>query len=323
MTFYIALWEVDTYGFDDVPASLAALEAALAKAEEQGTQMDATCLFAAPEFLFTKSRDEHFMDEDAKEDVLQRLTALSVKYKRWLMVPGTVGWFKTRVRMPRRAARREEEERSASPRNPQGYVDRAWETPVRVLPAYTPEMAAMNMPDPLGTSRPDLEEYLGDRDSELAYVQQQTPNVQDLRFARNTAYVLKRGALIHKYSKQIPSFANGLADVGRHDQRQSTLFLPGKEWPLFQHSDMTFGLEICSEHGVTHLANRMRFGTPPDIHLLLSAYTSTFEDGIASNWNTLVHADSRHSKLMYEGAAVDPLARVPLDRGTLLFYEMG
>ncbi len=320
MTLYIALWQVNTYGFNDASASLAALETALAKAEAECTEMDATCLFAAPEFLFTKSRDEHFMDEDAKEELLQRLLALSGQYNRWLMVPGTIGWFKTTERMPNREARRVSKHGSTAARNPFAYLHRAGNVPIATLP---PEPTNGD-PDPLGTSRLELGEYLGDRDRELAYINSNTPNKADLRFARNTAYVFHQGAHIHKYGKQIASYANRLADVGSHDQREKTVFLPGRDWPIFEHGGYKYGLEICSEHGVTHLANLTR--PDPDafnIHILLSAYTSYFPEAITGTWKVLVHADSESSKIIYGEKTLDPGKEIKLEQGSVKIYEFG
>src|SRR5688572_970104 len=62
-------------------------------------------LFVAPEYLFTAKRtssiqreNSHFMDEQSKEGIRAELVTLSLRFPDLLLIPGSIGWYKTSQR---------------------------------------------------------------------------------------------------------------------------------------------------------------------------------------------------------------------------------
>ncbi|HBO7567369.1 TPA: hypothetical protein L4904_004366, partial [Pseudomonas aeruginosa] len=57
-------------------------------------------LFIAPEYLFTANKDipSHFMTETQFELIRAQLVFLSLRFPNLMIIPGSAGWFKTRMR---------------------------------------------------------------------------------------------------------------------------------------------------------------------------------------------------------------------------------
>ncbi|EKJ7646439.1 TPA: hypothetical protein SL732_000863 [Pseudomonas aeruginosa] len=57
-------------------------------------------LFIAPEYLFTANKDipSHFMTETQFELIRAQLVFLSLRFPNLIIIPGSAGWFKTRMR---------------------------------------------------------------------------------------------------------------------------------------------------------------------------------------------------------------------------------
>lgn len=102
-TLIVAVWDIDTLRFcPDIRSRLAELDAQLTQAyptmlELAKSDSETSYLFVAPEYLFTGT-NSHFMPENDKDEILIGLAMISKKYKSLLLIPGSVGWYKTAER---------------------------------------------------------------------------------------------------------------------------------------------------------------------------------------------------------------------------------
>lgn len=110
--------------------------------------------------------------------------------------------------------------------------------------------------------------------------------------ARSTAYAFLNGKQVAKYHKQ-GDFFEVLSDV------DNNVFVPGpysKEGltPEFSLGGLSFGIEVCYDHGLGAL--KARRNSTVDVHILLSAHLSASQhSNRAKTGGCLAHASSKFS----------------------------
>jgi hypothetical protein len=291
-------------------------------------------IFVAPEYMFAKrvkaatqewayhhvrgqhpadvSSDERFMSEGQKDILLAELQTLSRKFRRTLLVPGTVAWQKPILRA--------KEKPGAKGRGVKA-IERLKEGTRRQFRTVTidgTEADNYSINDCGRQRQPDV------RDEKGTLLLRPLSNVKKVKalrdathVARNTAYVLLDGDIKLKYHKQ-GDFLEVL------NSRGETVFVPGVSDGTFEVDGIDFGLEICLDHAAGFLSN-LSNGSLPHIQIITADNVTLVPHHIHTKQNGYVlHADTwaNRTELVDVGRwiVLDPVAEVVLEHDTLKVY---
>lgn len=124
--------------------------------------------------------------------------------------------------------------------------------------------------------------------------------------ARNTAFVLQHGAILHNYNKH--------TDAGELTQLelQECTFRAGQKLGVFKCWGLRFGLEICFDHKHSTLHNQLeaKRAAAVDVHLVLSSSVPNKGGAIAArHGGILVKSDGGDSKSAHTPQTVGVGAR--------------
>ena len=277
-------------------------------------------ILLAPEYFFAApvSSQNHALgdirqlDEDQKLEIQLRMLEISANIAPdLLIIPGTIAWRKPLDRSFESFARRQ---RRKKPSISELDLQILWNikegfNPRREKAAQEIERTAKHLyKAKLGFYQPQLHGSFNETtlpESPPAFNlpgttnQVRTPQqkVTDIRshathMARSTAYAFLKGQQVARYHKQ-GDFFEVLSNVDRE------VFVPGpygKEGrtPEFWLGGISFGIEICYDHGLGAL--KARRGSTVDVHILLSAHLeATAHANRAKTGGCLAHASSMHS----------------------------
>lgn len=237
-------------------------------------------LFIAPEYLFTANKDipSHFMTETQFELIRAQLVFLSLCFPNLMIIPGSAGWFKTRMRSAVKIFRKSlaQPQRERGPeasRDMNKYLERyqrSIDTPLdyrgvvpdRHLSSYTNQYKDLKYGQTY-----DLEQASPKSGQHAA----------GLKIAKNTCLVLKSATIIHRYDKIFEAQDSTDTDMSKADRQEPFLFMPGEASPIFESAGIKYGVELCVDHNFAALQVWCKKichpPSPVDIQILMSAST--------------------------------------------------
>ncbi|EMB4858754.1 hypothetical protein U9F62_003099 [Pseudomonas aeruginosa] len=210
-------------------------------------------LFIAPEYLFTANKDipSHFMTETQFELIRAQLVFLSLCFPNLMIIPGSAGWFKTRMRSAVKIFRKSlaQPQRERGPeasRDMNKYLERyqrSIDTPLdyrgvvpdRHLSSYTNQYKDLKYGQTY-----DLEQASPKSGQHAA----------GLKIAKNTCLVLKSATIIHRYDKIFEAQDSTDTDMSKADRQEPFLFMPGEASPIFESAGIKYGVELCVDHNL-------------------------------------------------------------------------
>ncbi|HHM5609676.1 TPA: hypothetical protein ACRNKK_003844 [Pseudomonas aeruginosa] len=254
-------------------------------------------LFIAPEYLFTANKDitSHFMTETQFELIRAQLVFLSLRFPNLMIIPGSAGWFKTRLRSAVKIFRKSlaQPQRERGPeasRDMNKYLERyqrSIDTPLdyrgvvpdRHLSSYT-------------------NQYKDLKYGQTYDLKQASPksgqHAAGLKIAKNTCLVLKSATIIHRYDKIFEAQDSTDTDMSKADRQEPFLFMPGEASPIFESAGIKYGVELCVDHNFAALQVWCKKichpPSPVDIQILMSASTGLESSNIAAT-QFVLHAD--------------------------------
>ncbi|NQZ12970.1 MAG: hypothetical protein HRT35_37980 [Algicola sp.] len=325
------------------------LDKALAQAKTPWTNSSAAVkVFLAPEYLFTGAQSGHFMTEHQYYGVLFGLKYLSTKYPDILIIPGSIGWYKTTT--PSTLCNNADDGRTT--RNPLSAQVQPQNVPVRDYPFFLTSMLGFNpntqniqQIEAMVPAQCKAEVFMQaeynaqviDRLRSFSQKYQQNNNLAVYKLALNTSPVLLGGGIIHSYNKRVESTDTPTDIPIDYD---SVFFCPGTNSPVFTTGGVTFGLEICVDHGYGTLRNHIVTAqiNPVDIHLLASAWTDYFFYNVAGSFFAHASTNATYAGVFgkdlsrfgqetaledsYGLTTVDSNHRVNFDAGSVSFYNV-
>lgn len=245
-------------------------------------------LFAAPEYLFADSATRHFVDAPTKDRILEKIRAMTLRYPNILLFPGTVAWKKpmheTRTFLNKDRSRRAH----------------------RRLDSMTNKYA---------TGKGNYDQHKNRLTAALA-------NDDEVYYAQNTAYVMRRGKVVLKYHKM----ADG-GEVFREDREDAmVVWVPGNRKGTFTLDGLKFGLEICAERSARML-DVWNVGDV-DVHVMIAASNKPSPNTASiSQDGYLLHADSNLPPAAYQrkgggSQIVAPRHSFPALGGKVSYYGL-
>jgi predicted amidohydrolase len=272
MQFLACVWNADTYvagnsqpptglrDSDDQWKTLAqCVSQTYAACEECASQDGETYLpyvFLAPEYYFAKAANRHFIEQTDQRNILERLRALSLKYNKMLIVPGTIAWW----RKAYQGRGDEERIRKATSR----LVDRIKVARLGSISSMNSYNMASRLVSDMAKLKKDKEVYL----------------------AQNTAYIAYNGKIL-KYHK----FGN-FSETEGDQQDRHVVFAPGASAGRFSIGPLKFGLEICMDHTFGLLKNTAEVGDEVHVHLIVSAVVKQEAKFYGTTRGVVLHATS-------------------------------
>ncbi|HSR10812.1 MAG TPA: hypothetical protein VLS90_05160 [Thermodesulfobacteriota bacterium] len=241
-------------------------------------------IFVAPEYLFGRptgntapplfsrilsytphpqTTQERHLNETEANKILGKLKRLSGEYPKFLMIPGTIAWYKLFKDL----------------KVPDAAWDRVYQAARRLGNQSDDELAdALDShfpgapPHAAPTSDQKLDRLLSfeglQARKKSTLTQAERVRLANAKLCLNTAVVLYGGKAPFVYHKQ-GDFHEVLEnyDAGRATQ----VAIPGVKDGVFELEGMKFGIEICLDNAVGAL--RLHHGTPPPplIHIITSA----------------------------------------------------
>jgi predicted amidohydrolase len=230
--------------------------------------------FIAPEYLFTAKRtssnqreNSHFMNEQSKEGVRAELVSLSLRFPDLLLIPGSIGWYKT----SQRAALTQLRKQWGGKTKPA----------TRDMTKYTQRyQAAMGVQRdfsflPRSDMYEDGDEALKDWQAGALENVRKARSPDEIRIARNTCFVLKSAQIIHRYDKVFEAHDGTDKDFTVKELGTPMLLMPGTRSPIFERDGIRYGLEMCADHNSAALAlhTRKLGAAPVDVQVVMSAST--------------------------------------------------
>jgi len=311
------IWSINTLYIQNQPIDqrMAHLETALSKAwshlDRTNDRPTPWGMFVAPEYLFAKEvlgggkkhvygKTQRYLDESEKNRIVSWGEQLSEKYPQLIIIPGTVAWQKAFERTGRKVFNKSEVMKTSS------RYDKAVEGVKHYAYQVLQKQSHIGVGDildekissklftvsALSTSE-KIQQINSLKSSGVGDSNSSEPVAQaEAYMGRNTAYVLYGGKVCLKYNK-MSDFHESLVD------QKTTVFIPGTKRGLFSipieksgGRPIDFGMEICLDHNqkVFSISNS---GKAVDIHLILSAFTSTVEGNCNVNsGGYIVHASA-------------------------------
>ncbi|MBP5958549.1 hypothetical protein ICA16_23015 [Pseudomonas anatoliensis] len=250
--------------------------------------LDPKGLLIAPEYLFCspvqggihRAVNDRYLNEAMKTRLLEDLSRISQHFPRWIIIPGTVAWDKplarTGAKLQHGAGKL-----NAGQLKTKSRPQKAQEAVERYANAFPGTVGAFDGRDP------KLHQEKIDDMVVAGYFNEPVGGI-----GRNTAYVFYNGRLIHKYNKH--------GDFHETLGASNTTFTPGVLPGRFSITtsgptprELTFGLEICLDHGVGVLRNDNQ--AKVHVHIILSATVNFVPaNGHARPDGYVLHADNRH-----------------------------
>lgn len=272
-------------GLDKARVKMERLEQAVAEAWgdiQQSLQahpvMSWQAVFLAPEYYFSKQREvsDRFFSQNIKQWVLHRLVALSRKFPKFLIIPGTVLWTKKAYTTTKTVT-------------PQGMDQETYAVNAnRVANAKNRIQGAAAF----GTDTTS-KEWAYKNDSSFTTTPAKlldSAHLKQTRIAQNVAYVCL-GDQVLKYHK-----------VGNYEEVRgesgNIVFVPGNIVGRFSVGGVKYGLEVCMDHALGVLESTINAPTDKvHIALIVSSYVS--------NKSSTNGAVTLHSSTMSQQAYVD------------------
>jgi hypothetical protein len=308
----VALWNRNTYRkqMDQNPTRLQRLQEAVAACDMQFARVAKpnaaiSGIFVAPEYYFAANKagvakaDGTFynrcVDEAAKDAIVADLLALSKKFPKMLLIPGTIAWSKSLVRKAGDEFKRDDQNQRTTTKKTtatrmdavqnslKGGYNQGGRIPTELLRTKVRRKLLDASPtktvDP-GDVGDEVNRVLYD-DVELAKygapdtLYRGVPNQADAldllskgkvnSIMKNTAFVLLNGKIRFKYSKT-NDFHEALSDQGQ------LIFCPGTKSGFATIEKIDIGIEICLDHAVATLQNTPSpSGQDPLLHVVTSA----------------------------------------------------
>jgi hypothetical protein len=128
--------------------------------------------------------------------------------------------------------------------------------------------------------------------------------------ARNTAFVLQNGAVLHSYNKH--SDAGELTAI----ESQQCAYRAGQKLGVFKCWGLRFGLEICMDHSKNTLFKQLEAenAAPVDVHLVISSSVPTMNGATAArHGGILVKSDGGDVKSSHTPQNTDPKTNNPFN----------
>jgi predicted amidohydrolase len=175
----------------------------------QSSDRISVTVFAAPEYLFTRSDTQHFIHEDEKDKLLEDLAELSTKFRHIILFPGTIAW--------------------KQPVHPNRWLmkeDKSKEEALGEEALAQRNQAAQGTHSTIDIEAFDKAQKRGDK----------------YYLARNTCYVMHDGENVLTHHKR----ANG-CEVSRESDGADVFFVQGVQDNVFDLEGLSFGLKICAE----------------------------------------------------------------------------
>ena len=199
------------------------------------------CVFLAPEYFFSNRREanDRFFLHDVKRETINRLRALSLKYPKMLIVPGTVLWTKelydSRLVM----------------------LGRGHSTVKKTLnqERLRKAVARIQGVGQFGTET-NAKDWSHSRDFAT----------QDRKLAQNVAYLCLNGRIL-KYQK-----------VGNYKEVEGEtddlMFVPGSIVGRFKVGNVLYAIEICMDHALGVFDSTVGTSGKVHVQLVVSSYVS-------------------------------------------------
>nr|WP_298141841.1 hypothetical protein [uncultured Pseudomonas sp.] len=265
---------------------------------------DISYLFVAPEYLFT-AKDSHFMSEGSKELIRAQLVFLSLRFPDLLIIPGSVGWFKTSSRSGVTIFRKQTRLKSTS-RDMSKYVDKYGRS-INAVPDYSfaPSYLKEKFYDKPVRELNERKAINIDR-----YVVGLEKAPDTARVAKNTCFVLKSASVIHRYDKVFEADDSSDTDLTKVDLVEPILFMPGEGSPVFESNNISYGLELCVDHNFAALkiwVNKIKKAVV-DIQIIMSASTGLEESHLVAR-KYVIQADSDSGAYVRSAKSDDPIER--------------
>lgn len=212
-------------------------------------------VFLAPEYYFSKQREvnDRFFSQNIKQWVLYRLAALSKKYPKFLIIPGTVLWTKNAFTVTKTVT-------------PSGM-----DQEVLAVNASRNNKAKTRIQNAsaFGTETKE-KEWAYKNDSSFTSTPAKMLDKADMmrtKIAQNVAYVCL-GNQILKYHK-VGNYKEVAGEAG------NIVFVPGNIVGRFSVGGVKYGLEICMDHALGVLESTINAPTDKvHIALIVSSYVA-------------------------------------------------
>ncbi|MFP5209613.1 MAG: hypothetical protein ACLGRW_10020 [Acidobacteriota bacterium] len=311
-------------------------------------------IFVAPEYLFAKEwggvyksgsvwmRGIRSLSETIHNQIHNELVALSKRYPRILIVPGTITWLPP---VDENALIRAYQYYGVKAAASAGIPFDKTNGVSALLKSYfnLDDKGLAALKQNKAQFRQSLNEALADyiEDSDFArdqmlYKSGQTRKLADTVFGkmassmmRNTMYVLLNGKERYVYDKHANygECATGL--FGNPKPAMGTVYLPGINSGTAEIEGLRFGFEVCMDHGLRTLGTLQRASKDrPDIHIIVSDCVD-YEDAnaLVRNGGYVIHASTSLSEtVVFQKNPARSNARslgTDLAGGTkLLFWEI-
>jgi hypothetical protein len=298
-------------------------------------------IFAAPEYSFANpvSHENHVagdvrhLSEGSKVSIETWLKALSVKYPRTLIFPGSIAWKKPLVRSLATYLKNKEAKAD-------GSIDKAAATAhFQGKPQTRQQKAVVSITDnanqfmggrtDVGVSSDIMKykDYFRDASGDWWYETTASSGVvqpgttpgtywtQDADQASlavgHTALTnqqklneLGGGNATHMARNTSLIYLNGKKQAKYHkaqdfhevlDAKGDTVYVPGDSVPTFAVDGLTYGVEICLDHAYGSLRTRLPAGQAPDVVVLMSAKVKFDAANLPAPGAMVVHACSEKS----------------------------
>ncbi len=255
-------------------------------------------VFVAPEYLFTGAAS-HFMTETQQGIVRADLVFLSLRFPDLLLIPGSMGWFKTEVRSGMVLFRKKRTGNPGADQRSMGkYIER-YSKAASEIPNYS------KFPSFLQHLYKEEATQLQDhRSKEIGRLgEKENP---PFRVAKNTCLVLHGCRVIHKYDKVFEAISSANPkerDLLPADQDHPVLFMPGNHSPVFEAKGIKYGLELCVDHnlGALRLYCENISSSAVDIQIVMSA-TTGLEDQTCIATRYVIQADAKGPYVRTQGS---------------------
>lgn len=308
VTFFITPWKQRLIELENVLKELNNL------LSPNSAQPHIRAIVTAPEYFFASSADKRYRhySESEKDNILESIKKLSSANPGVLIIPGTIAWHQPA---------QDPVVRSDSSLSSSSYApvpcrsnviseQKFFENNDRIGKQvskndyynYNKEFAdtrAMVAKERMTMGQQGLTCYDRNVTSEGNYAIQEEykralSNPQYLHLAYNSAYFFLNGRQKHQYDKVAGFEEASLSSVNVYTSTNSS--------PIVKIDNIRFGIEICFDHNRGVLkqfyANHAGYihsdiTTPPDVHLILSAYVENNHDNICvKNNGYFVHSSS-------------------------------
>jgi hypothetical protein len=252
----------------------------LAKMRAADNVREVWCIFVAPEYMFANPLqhgnhgvgDVRHLSEGTKVSIESWLETLSLKYKRFLIFPGSIAWKKPLVRNFK-DYKDLKASRLKSSSLTQHQVKEKFDAKVRTRQDKAIAAVVLNGLEYHGDADTAVSGDLFNNDGTVAHAAPTSgQKLVELgaagpttKMARNTCLVYLNGKKLLKYNK-----AQDFHEV--LDAAGDTVYIPGQTKAHFTADKLVYGLELCLDHIYESLKLKLGVASVvPQITVLMSA----------------------------------------------------